>query len=158
MHLHFILAIVIIGFAAGLRSMTSPAVVAWTAYLGRLSLGSTSLSFMASPITVGILTLLAVGEFIADLLPNTPNRTSAVGLIARIITGSFCGACLAVATGNSIAFGLIGGVAAAGGAFAGYQIRTSLVRSLGVKDAFIAIPEDLVAIGLAIASVCLVSS
>ena len=158
MHLHFILAILIIGFAAGLRSMTSPAVITWAAHLGKISLGGTWLSFMASPITVGVLTLLALGEFIADLLPNTPNRTSAVGLIARIITGSFCGACLAVASGNSIAFGLIGGVAAIGGAFAGYQIRTSLVRRLGVKDAFVAIPEDLVAIGLSIVSVCLVSS
>src|SRR4051794_38701158 len=106
MHLHFILAILIIGFATGLRSMTTPAVVAWAAYLGRLSLGATSLSFMASPIAVGIFTLFAIGEYVADLLPNTPNRTGAVGLIARFITGSFSGACLAAAAGNSLAFGL----------------------------------------------------
>ena len=36
------------------------------------------------------------------------------------------------------------------GAFAGYQVRTRLVKALGVKDAFIAIAEDLVAIGLAL--------
>jgi uncharacterized membrane protein len=158
MNLHLILAMLIIGFATGLRSMTSPAVVAWAAHLGRLSLGATFLSFMASPIPVGIFTLFAIGEYIADLLPNTPNRTSAVGLSARFITGSFSGACLAVVTGNSAALGLIAGVAAIGGAFAGYYARTGLVKSLGVKDAFIAIPEDLVAIGLAIISICFVSS
>jgi NAD(P)-dependent dehydrogenase (short-subunit alcohol dehydrogenase family) len=34
------------------------------------------------------------------------------------------------------------------GTFAGYQARTRLVNGLKVKDIFIAIPEDLVAIGL----------
>jgi uncharacterized membrane protein len=101
--------------------------------------------------------LFAIGEYIADLLPSTPNRTGAIGLSARCITGSFSGACLAAAAGNTLAFGLIGGVAAIGGAFAGYYARTSLVKSLGVKDAFVAIPEDLVAIGLAVASICLMS-
>ena len=156
MHLHFILAILIIGFATGLRSMTTPAVVAWAAYLGRLSLGTTFLSFMASPIAVGIFTLFAIGEYIADLLPNTPNRTGAVGLIARFITGSFAGICLATATGNSVAFGLLSGFAAIGGAFVGYYARTGLVKSLGVKDAYIAIPEDVVAIGLALTAVFII--
>ena len=157
MNLTLALAILIIGFATGLRSMTTPAAVAWAAHLGKLSLGATWLSFMASPITVGILSLFALGEFVADLLPGTPARTAALGLTARFITGTFSGACLSAATGNSIAFGLIGGVAAIGGAFAGYYARTGLVKSLGVKDAFIAIPEDVVAIGLAVLSVCLIS-
>jgi len=157
MDLTLVLAILVIGFATGLRSMTTLAVVAWAAHLGCLSLGATSLSFMSSAIAVGIFTLFAIGEYIADLLPNTPNRTSAVGLSARFITGSFSGACLAAATGNSVALGLISGVAAIGGAFAGFYARTGLVKSLGVKDAFVAIPEDLVAIGLAIASICLMS-
>jgi uncharacterized membrane protein len=43
--------------------------------------------------------------------------------------------------------GAIGGIA---GAFGGYQARTGLVRSLKVKDLFIAIPEDLIAIGLGV--------
>ena len=36
------------------------------------------------------------------------------------------------------------------GAFAGYEVRKRLVRSLNIKDAFVAIPEDLIAIGLAL--------
>ena len=35
------------------------------------------------------------------------------------------------------------------GAFAGYRLRKRLVTSLNVKDIFVAIPEDLMAIGLA---------
>jgi uncharacterized membrane protein len=72
MNLSLVLAIIIIGFATGLRSMTTPAVVAWAAHLGKLGLGATWLSFMASPITVGYFELFALGEFVADLLPGTP--------------------------------------------------------------------------------------
>jgi uncharacterized membrane protein len=35
------------------------------------------------------------------------------------------------------------------GAFAGYELRKRLAAGLKVKDLFIAIPEDLVAIGFA---------
>jgi uncharacterized membrane protein len=44
---------------------------------------------------------------------------------------------------------VLGGIGGVIGAFGGYQARTRLVRALNVKDIFIAIPEDLVAIGLA---------
>ena len=42
-----------------------------------------------------------------------------------------------------------GGIGAVLGTFGGYQVRTRLVRALKVKDIFVAIPEDLVAVGLA---------
>jgi uncharacterized membrane protein len=42
--------------------------------------------------------------------------------------------------------GAVGGVL---GAFLGYEARTRLVKGLEVRDALIAIPEDLIAIGLA---------
>ena len=42
-----------------------------------------------------------------------------------------------------------GGVGAVIGAFSGYEIRRRLVTALSIKDIFIALVEDLVAIGLA---------
>jgi uncharacterized membrane protein len=42
----------------------------------------------------------------------------------------------------------MGGIAAIIGAFTGYNIRKRLVPVLGTKDIAVAIPEDLVAIGL----------
>jgi uncharacterized membrane protein len=45
---------------------------------------------------------------------------------------------------------LIGAVGGVVGAFAGYKARIGLVKSLGVADIAIAIPEDLLAIGLAV--------
>jgi uncharacterized membrane protein len=43
-------------------------------------------------------------------------------------------------------FGAFGAVI---GAFGGYELRKRLVTALKIKDIFIALPEDLLAIGLA---------
>lgn len=138
-----------VGVVAGLRSMTAPAVIAWAAHLGWINLSGSHVAFMSSPWAVGILTLAAIGEFVADLLPNTPPRTAAAGLVARIVTGSLSGACVGVAgSASPWAAALLGAVGALAGAFGGYQVRVSLVRALRIPDFAIAIPEDLVAIGL----------
>jgi hypothetical protein len=65
-----------IGVVAG-RSMTAPAVVAWAAHLGWINLSGSALAFMGSAWAVGIFTLGALVEFIADQLPTTPARTTA---------------------------------------------------------------------------------
>lgn len=141
----------LIGIVAGLRSLTAPAVVSWAAHLGWLNLHGTPLGFMGSAWAVGIFTLLALVEFVGDVMPTTPARTTPVPLIARIITGGLTGACLYAAASQSLllgaALGAIGGVI---GTFAGYHARKALVSGLKVKDVVIAIPEDLVAIGLAL--------
>jgi uncharacterized membrane protein len=127
--------------------MTAPATVAWAAHLNWLNLHNTFLSFMESTAAVVIFTLLAAVEMVVDQLPSTPSRVQVRGLTARMILGAFSGACIAVAGGQSIAIGavlgLVGGIA---GAFAGYQARTRLVKALKVRDLFIALPEDAVAI------------
>ncbi len=138
-----------IGVVAGLRSMTAPAVVAWAAHLGWINLQGSPLASMGSTWAVGIFTVGALGEFVADQLPTTPARTAAVPLTARVVMGLLTGACLGVAGGASYWIGaLIGAIAAIAGTFGGYQARVRLVRGLHVPDAAIAIPEDLVAIGL----------
>jgi len=138
-----------IGVVAGLRSMTAPAVVAWAAHLGWIHLHGSPLAFMGSAWAVGIFTVGALGEFVADQLPSTPARTTAVPLAARIVMGLLTGACLGIAEGASIRLGaMIGVIGAIAGAFGGYQARVRLVRGLRVPDVAIAIPEDLVAIGL----------
>jgi uncharacterized membrane protein len=138
-----------IGFVAGLRSLTAPAIVAWAAHLGWINLHGSPLAFMGSIWAVGIFTVLALVEFVADQLPSTPSRTAPVGLSARIVTGVLCGACLAIAGGATPWLGaLAGAFGGIAGAFGGYQARVGLVRVLRVPDFAIAVPEDLVAIGL----------
>lgn len=139
-----------VGFTAGLRSLTPPAVVTWAAHLGWLNLNNSPLAFMGSIIAVVTFSLLAIFELIGDLRPSTPKRTAPVPLVARIVTGALCGACLCAAMNQSLIIGaILGGAGGIIGAFAGYQIRRKLVAALNVKDSFIAVLEDLVAIGLA---------
>src|SRR5438128_12301736 len=139
-----------IGFVAGLRSLTAPAAVSWAAHLGRLDLSGSSLAFVGSTAAAVLLSLLAVAEYVGDLRPTTPRRTAPGPLIARIVTGGLSGACLCAAASQSLAAGVVlGGIGGVIGTFAGYEARTRLVKGLKVKDAFVAIPEDLLAIGLA---------
>ena len=137
----------LIGFFAGLRSLTPPAAVAWAVYLGWLKLAR-PLALIGSLPAVIILSLLAVTEIILDKLPNTPARTAPPGLIARIVTGGLTGACVSLGGGRSAlvgaGLGAIGGVA---GCFGGYQARARLVKSLRQPDFNIALLEDLIAIG-----------
>jgi len=139
-----------IGFATGLRSLTPPALVAWAAHLGWLNLSKSAFAFMGSTITVIIFSLLAVLELIGDVLPQMSKRTAPFPLMARIIMGGLCGACLFASGDQSWLVGsTLGGVGAVIGAFAGYEIRRRLVAELKIKDIFIALLEDLVTIGLA---------
>jgi uncharacterized membrane protein len=138
-----------IGIVAGLRSLTAPAVVSWAAHLGWLNLRGSPLAFMGSSIALAIFSLLALGEYVADQLPKTPARTAPGPLAARVVMGGLSGACLCAGANQSLLAGaVLGGIGGVIGAFAGYQARTRLVKALGVKDALIAIPEDLAAIGL----------
>src|SRR5260370_3652220 len=122
----FVLALGI-GIVAGLRSLTAPAVVAWGAHLSWLNLHGSPLAFMGSTTAVAIFSLLAIGELIADKLPMIPKRTAPAPLIARVVTGGLCGACLCAATGQSLIAGaLLGGIGGIVGAFLGYSIRRCL--------------------------------
>jgi uncharacterized membrane protein len=149
--MNYILALAFgIGVVAGLRSLTAPAAVAWAAHSGWLHLQDSPLAFMASTWAVILFLALAIFELVADLLPKTPTRTAPAPLAARILTGSLCGACLCASANQSLPIGAaLGAIGAVIGAFAGYEIRKRLVAGLNVKDIFIALPEDLIAIGLA---------
>jgi uncharacterized membrane protein len=139
-----------IGFAAGLRALVTPAVVAWAAHLGWLNLNNSALAFMGSIITAVVFSLLAVVELIGDLRPTTPKRTAPMPLVARILTGGLCGACVCAGSNQSLIIGaILGAVGGVIGAFAGYEVRRRLVAAWNIKDIFVAVLEDLVTIGLA---------
>lgn len=144
----------VIGFVAGLRSMTAPAIVAWAAHLGWINLAGSPLAFMGATWVVVLFTIAALGEYVADQLPSTPARTTAGPLAARVVMGLLTGASIAVGAGAALWIGaLLGAIGSIVGAFGGYEARTRLVRGLHVPDAVIAIPEDLIAIGLGLLAV-----
>ena len=140
-----------IGVVAGLRTMLAPAVVAWGVRLGWLNLHDSPLAFMGSNLALLAFSIAALGELVADLLPSIPKRTAAAPLVARMLSGGFCGACLCASASRSVILGAaLGATGALIGAFAGYETRRRLVAKLKTKDLFVALGEDLVAIGLAL--------
>ena len=141
-----------IGVVAGLRSMTAPAAVSWAARLGWLPLEGTPLAFLGHPVTPYILTALGAGELIADKLPNTPSRKSALGFSGRIVTGALSGAAIG-ASDNALALGLVSGIiGAVAGTLLGYEGRLRAAKAVG-KDLPVALAEDLIAISAAAAIV-----
>jgi uncharacterized membrane protein len=137
----------LIGVIAGLRSLTAPAAVSWAARLGWLRPENTWLAFLGFAATPYIISVLAIGELVADKLPKTPSRKAPPGFIARIVTGALCGAALG-ATSASLIVGLLAGVIGAiVGTLGGYEFRARLVKITGGKDLPIALLEDVIAIG-----------
>jgi len=137
---------VLIGVIAGLRAMTAPAAVSWAAYCGLLPLDGTPLAFLASPWAVGILTLFALGELVADQLPSTPSRKVPIQFGARLLTGALSGAAIGAAA-DMLVPGLVAGIVGAViGTYAGAALRAAMARMFG-QDMPAALIEDAVAIG-----------
>ena len=136
-----------LGVVAGLRSMTAPTAVAWAARLGLLRLEGTPLAFLGLPWVSYVLTVLMVGELVADKLARTPSRTLPGPFLGRVVTGGLAGAGLAAGTGHSVVAGAVaGGLGAVAGTLGGYRARIGLVRALRVPDYIVALVEDAVAI------------
>ena len=145
-HTLVLLMALLIGVVAGLRSLTAPAVVAWAGFLGWINVQHTWASWVANLITVVILSVLAVGELVADKLPKTPARTAAPSFAARLVMGAFSGAVIGAAwhwTFTSLGAGVIGAVL---GTVGGYHARKALVGVSGGRDLPIALLEDAIAI------------
>jgi len=133
----------LIGVVSGLRTMTAPAAVSWAARLGWLNLAPTRLAFLGYAFTPWILTVLALGELVADQLPTTPSRTVPSQFSARILAGALSGAAIGAAHG-ALLIGLISGVIGAViGTLGGRACRARLAAGFG-SDRPAALIEDAV--------------
>lgn len=139
----------LIGMVAGLRTMTAPAAVAWAAHLGWISLDGSWLAFLGYRSTAVILTLLALAEFVTDMLPATPSRTVPVQLAARIVSGALCGGAIGIGLGQPVAASLAGATGAVIGTLGGAGARARMAAAFG-SDKPAAIVEDAVAVAAAI--------
>lgn len=134
-----------IGIIAGLRTMTAPAAISWAAALGVLPLAATPLAFLGYAYTPYGVTLLAVGELIADKLPRTPSRKVPVQFGGRLVSGALCGAALGLAGGSWIGGMVAGIVGAVVGTLGGAAARARLAQAFG-RDLPAAMIEDAVAL------------
>lgn len=108
--MHPLIAALILGIVAGMRTFTAPAAV----YL------------MRGGIAGIVLAVLAVAEYVGDLLPNIPARTSPPALGGRIISGGFVGYLVGGITGAL--FGVVGVLV---GAFGGKRVRLWAIGRVG---------------------------
>src|SRR5215469_10517811 len=95
--LSWMLAIPLLGFTTGLRSMTPVAVLCWYAWLGYLDVSDSWAQWCGRLSVAIILTVLALGELAADKLPGIPNRISPLPLLWRVLLGGLAGAVAATA-------------------------------------------------------------
>lgn len=137
-----------IGLVAGLRSMTAPAAVIRAARRNPRALRRSNLSFLSSPPAATVMSVLAVGELVADKLPIIPSRLSPPSLVTRLVSGALSGAAVSAVARNSAAKGaLVGAAGAITAAFAGYHLRRLAGSQLHLPDVAIAPVEDLLAVG-----------
>jgi uncharacterized membrane protein len=143
----WLIAIPLLGLVTGMRTLTAMAVLCWFAYAGDLSVDDTWAFWAGKLITAIVFTVLAIGEYIVDKLPKTPDRTAPGPLIARLVFAGLVGAIVAAGLNGSGIEGVIlcvGGALV--GAFAGFLIRRELVLRLKSKDWPVALVEDVSAV------------
>ena len=154
----WLIAIPVLGFLTGARSMTPIAILCFFAWRGHLNVVDTWANWARHPVSVIVFAALALGEFVGDKLPMTPNRTALFPLLARIAFGGLVGAMAATGLNGSAPEGIfLGAVSALVGTFVTYQIRNLLVCKQGFKDFNVAIVEDLVVVGVAVLMVGIVT-
>jgi len=135
------------GVTGGLRSMMPFALL--SGQLERegadIADGGWALDALASPWAVVALSAMAVGEVIADKLPNTPSRLAPPALAGRVIIGGTACAVASLAQGRRSDIGaLVGSVGVIAGSVLGYAWRTQVPLPLP------ALPRALAEDGLAV--------
>lgn len=144
----WMLAIPVLGFMTGARSMMPMCILCWFAYKHHVPLHNTWAFWCENKISVIVFTVLAAGELVGDKLPMTPNRTAVFPLIARVCFGGLVGAIGATALHGAALEGiLLGAISALAGTFAGFYIRSWIVTRFNVPDLPVALLEDVVVIG-----------
>jgi uncharacterized membrane protein len=140
-----ILLALLIGIVTGLRTLTAPAAISWGVYLGWLNLQGSWLAFLDHPLAPWILTVLALGELVADQLPFTPSRTHPTQFAGRIVSGALCGAAIGVSSEMLVGGIVAGALGAVLGTLGGHAARARLAVAFG-QDRPAALIEGAVAI------------
>jgi uncharacterized membrane protein len=140
--------VLLLGVSTGMRTMTAMAMLCWFAYLNVLPQNGWAF-WTGTLAAVIVFTVLAVGEYIGDTLPQTPSRLAPGPLVARLVFGALAGALGAHAMLEPVAGGVILGVSGALiGAYGGYHARRALSRRVG-RDLPVALCGSLLALVIA---------
>lgn len=145
---HRLLAAAGLGAATGLRTFTGLAIASHE-LAGRSAGEADALrNWLADDTVSYVLAGLAIGEIVADKLPDIPDRVSPGALVGRGVIGAAVGA---VAGGEDrwIAGAAIGAAAALASAWVGWAVRKEAGWATGLPDPVLAVVEDAIAIATA---------
>jgi uncharacterized membrane protein len=138
-----------LGAVAGARSMAAPAVIARALPRGPAPRQSPGRQ-LASPVAARVLTVLSLGELVADKLPGVPNRNAPFPLLGRALSGALVGATVGAAAGGGRARnGAIGAIAAVLATEATYLARRQVGERTGLPSAVLGALEDAAVLALA---------
>jgi uncharacterized membrane protein len=141
--------VLLLGVVTGMRTMTAVAALAWAVWLGLIPEQGWA-TWAGHLAVVIILTICALGEYVADTLPKTPRRTELGPALARVVVGGLAGAMVAVAIDEPVAGGIIFGAGGAIiGTWGGFFVRMTVARVLR-RDLPAALLESASALALAI--------
>lgn len=142
------------GAIAGLRTFAAPLAASRAVRERNLDLAGTPLALLGTSRGAHVAAALALGELIADKMPFIPSRIETPGLAARFLSGALAGASVARARhGKWFAAAMVGGAAAIGAAYAGYELRRRGGIVSGLPDPVVALIEDVIVIGSGLALV-----
>lgn len=147
-----LLSVLLLGAAAGGRSLSAPTTIAWSARgqdegFPRL---------MGSPLARRSLAILALGEVIADKTPWIPDRTAPAVLPGRLLMGALGGASYArlreAGAKRTVWAALVGGVTGVASAFAFRRVRGWFAARTPMAPLVVALGEDATVLALAAAA------
>ena len=143
-----ILQIIGLGFISGMRTTFAPALTAhFFSKKPNAALAQSKLGFIQSPAAAIVTKLMAVAEIIGDKLPDTPDRTVAPQVMARVASGAFTGAVFSTANKDNVVKGiLIGGATALAATFATFYARKYVSKNTFIKEPVTGAFEDAFAI------------
>jgi uncharacterized membrane protein len=138
-----------LGAVAGVRSMSAPALLSRAASRGSIKgIEGTPFAFLASPRAARFLTVLAIGEALADKLPFSPDRISPPGLVGRMASGGLVGAALFAAAQRHAAVGAgLGLLASATASYPSYYLRVKTQERFRLPNWVVGLVEDALAEG-----------
>ena len=142
-------SMLLLGIVAGLRAATALAAVSIAAWLGWLDLSGTWAAFVGHIVTVVVLVILALLEFVGDQLPNTPSRKTPPAFTGRVVGGALVGLVVGLPSGNWIAGLIIGIIGAVIGTLGGYEARKWVAGLIG-RDLPAGLLEDFIAVVIAL--------
>jgi len=136
------------GLLAGMRSAAAPAIASHILSEHKYNAAQRNRdTFLSSIATADILKVMALGEFITDKLPFTPNRTRPISVGVRCLSGALAGAGIYSAAGKKPLTGAILGCLVAGAStFGSFYLRKALSKT-GLGNFLSGVIEDAIVVG-----------